>query len=214
MNQHWIKSAQMFVIGLRRRCPPCAAVAFVIALLPLLVPAQGGLLDLDGRSVDPLERSTALAQVFIFLRADCPISNRYAPEVERLASHFGAQGVEFFLVYPDPASSAAEIRRHLKEYGYTAAALRDPEHSFVRKTGASVTPEAAVYTRGRMVYRGRIDDRYLAFGRMRPAPEKRDLEEILSAIVSNRGSREASELRTTPAIGCYISDLKDAHPRR
>src|SRR4051812_39981309 len=96
-----------------------------IALLAALAAASGGaaatvqLEDLDGRLVDPF-RLTAEAKVavFVFVSVDCPITNRYAPEIRRLHDAFTAQGVAFRLVYPNPAESAAAIRDHLKAYGY------------------------------------------------------------------------------------------------
>ena len=58
-------------------------------------------------------------------------------------------------------------------------ALRDPRHDLARAAGATIAPEAAVFVREngapRLVYRGRIDDRYQAPGRMRPAASTRDL---------------------------------------
>jgi peroxiredoxin len=169
------------------------------------------LLDLEGKSVNPLADSGAKAVVFLFTRADCPISNRYAPEMRRLSGSFASEKVKFWLVYPDADAHPDAIRRHVKEYDYNCEALRDPRRELVRVTGVSVTPEAAVFVFGRsgarMIYRGRIDDRYAAFGKYRPAPVARDLEDVLAAAV--RGA--TMEFKTTPAVGCYISDL---NPRR
>src|SRR5262249_2279762 len=148
---------------------------------------QFGLLDLEGKSVNPLADTGAKAVVFIFTRADCPISNRYAPEVRRLSASFTADRVKFWLVYPDPDTTASAIRQHLKEYDYGCDALRDPRHELVKATGASVTPEAAIFvldgSGARMIYRGRIDDQYVAFGKHRPAPTVRDLEDVLTAVI-------------------------------
>lgn len=163
------------------------------------------LLDLSGRRVEPLRAGHAKAIVFLFTRSDCPISNRYAPEIRRLYEKFAPHGVTFWLVYPDPGESAEAIRRHLKEYEYPMGALRDPEHSLVKLTGAKVTPEAAVFMRaGKMVYRGRIDDLYVAFGKARRAPTTHDLEQVLEAIFAGKPVTSG----TTPAVGCFISDLK------
>ena len=48
------------------------------------VPSQGHVLDLEGRRFDPLEATQSKATVYLFTRSDCPISNRYAPEIHRL----------------------------------------------------------------------------------------------------------------------------------
>jgi len=174
------------------------------------------LVDLAGQRVDPFADVNAKAIVFLFVRVDCPISNRYAPEVERLVQEFASQGVAFELVYVDPAEPSEEIRQHMHEFGYHITALRDNEHALVKMTGAKVTPEAAVFVPGplaasqdsvgtrRMVYRGRIDDQYVDFGRTRPAPSVHDLEDVLQAIVQVR----PVATRTTRAVGCFIQDLK------
>jgi peroxiredoxin len=161
--------------------------------------------DLDGRQIEPLRAKAAKAIVFIFIRTDCPLSNRYAPEVRRLDNKFAKSGVRFWLVYPDPGESGEIIRNHIKEYEYRLKALRDPEHKLVKITGAQVTPEAAVFLPGgRMVYRGRIDDRYVALGKARPAPTTRDLEQVLEAILEGKQVTN----KTTAAIGCFIPDLR------
>ena len=161
--------------------------------------------DLDGRQVEPLRAKDAKAIVFIFIRTDCPLSNRYAPEVRRLDNKFAKSGVRFWLIYPDPEESADVIRNHIKAYEYRLSVLRDPEHKLVKITGAQVTPEAAVFLPGgRMVYRGRIDDRYVALGKARPAPTTRDLEQVLEAILEGRQITN----KTTAAIGCIIPDLR------
>ena len=163
------------------------------------------LLDLDGRSVAPLEEMDAPASVFIFSSVDCPVSNRYAPEVKRLKAEFANQDAKFWLVYPNPAETPDAIRQHLKDFGYDFDALRDPEHRLVDLTRASVTPEAAVFTSDNLLaYRGRIDDRQVDFGKVRPRPTKHDLEEALQLILAG----ESFAPRFTTAVGCYISDMK------
>ena len=165
--------------------------------------AQLRLLDLTGQPVDPFKATQAKAIVFLFTRTDCPISNRYAPEVRRLHEKFAASGVAFWLVYPDPDESVEMIGQHIKDYEYHLSVLRDPYHTLVKMTGVRVTPEAAVFVSGQIVYRGRIDNRYVAFGRVRPRPTTHDLEAILEAILKGKPVANAN----TTAIGCFIPDL-------
>ena len=143
--------------------------------------------------------------MFLFTRTDCPISNRYAPEVHRLHAKFANRGVDFWLVYPDPDESAEAIRQHIEEYDYALRPLKDPEHTLVRLTEARVTPEAAVFAGvGNMVYRGRIDDRYVDFGKARAAATTHDLEQALLATLDGRPVADP----TTEAVGCYIPPLE------
>ena len=161
--------------------------------------------DLDNRLVDPFRTAAdTRAIAFLFISVDCPISNRYAPEIRRLNEKFGQRGVVFRLVYPNPAESPEAIRGHLKDYRYPASAIRDPRQQLARFAAATITPEAAVYDRqGRRLYLGRIDDRYVALGLERPAPTRHDLEEALDATLAGTPVPQP----TAPAVGCFIADF-------
>ena len=175
----------------------------LVAFLPLLAVLVQ---TLAGASVDPLRAPAGTkAIVFLFTSTDCPISNRYAPEVRRLAETYGSKGVVLRLVYPNPAETPAAIREHMAAFAYAGAAeaFRDPAHALVKLAGATVTPEAAVYAGGRLVYRGRIDNRYVELGVERPAATQRDLADALAAVLAGRPVAAA----TTQAVGCFISDF-------
>jgi hypothetical protein len=162
------------------------------------------LLDLDDNPFDLWQKQDA-ATVVLFSRSDCPISNRYAPEIRRLCDQYETQGVAFYLVYVDPQERPEAIRRHLHEYGYPCQGLRDPLHTLVAHCGATTTPEAVVFDKNRlMVYRGRVDDVYVDFGKARTEPTTHDLAD---AIESTIHGRHVTNPRTK-AIGCFIEDLK------
>jgi hypothetical protein len=181
-----------------------SALAILLVAVSAAVP-HVRIRDLDDRLIDPFAAPAgAKALVFLFVSVDCPISNRYAPEVRRLHDKFAAQGVVFSLVYPNPAEPIAALRRHLKDYGYPMRALRDPKHDLVKVAGATITPEAAVFDReGRSIYRGRIDDRYVSLGLERPAATRRDLDEALTDALAGKPVRQTS----APAVGCFIADF-------
>lgn len=157
-------------------------------------------LDLTGQSVDPLAANKIT--VLVFIRSDCPISNRYAPEIQRLAHEF--QGTaSFFLVYPDKRETAQSVAKHLADYGYHLPALRDLHHDLVHKSQATITPEAAVFRGAELRYLGRIDDRAIDFGSFRPAAGEHDLEDAIRAVIKGQPARKAA----AAPVGCYISDL-------
>jgi hypothetical protein len=169
-----------------------------------IAPADLALFELDGSAVYPLREPVAEFVLFLFTRTDCPISNRYAPEVKRLMQRFGPLGVELVLVYPNATQTSAAIREHLVDFEYSCRQLRDPHHDLVRLADASVTPEAALFDRkGELRYAGRIDDRFTDFGKARQEPNSRDLENALVAVTSNG---RVPVLRTQ-AVGCFLSDL-------
>jgi hypothetical protein len=162
--------------------------------------------NLAGELIDPLQAPAGTkAIVLIFVSAECPYSNRSAPEIRRIRDGFEPRGVRFWLVYPNPAETPAIIRAHLKAFSYPDVALRDTRHELVALAKPTVTPEAAVFDPGgRLVYRGRIDDRFVELGRERPAPSKHDLEDALALTLAGRPVVPP----TTQAFGCFIADLR------
>jgi hypothetical protein len=193
------------LIRLRRGWLAAVALLAALGASPRGAAAPVQLEALDGRLVDPFHMSAGASfAVFVFVSVECPISNRYAPEIGRLHDAFAASGVSLYLVYPNPAESTAAIRDHLKAYNYPVDGLRDPHHLLVKQAGISITPEAAVYARdGRLIYRGRIDDRYVSLGVERPAATRRDLFEALTDSLAGHPVRESR----TAAVGCYVSDF-------
>ncbi len=142
--------------------------------------------------------------VLVFTRTDCPIANRHAPEINRLHREFEPRGVAFWLVYLDRHEGSDRLRAHRAQYGYSCAALRDDDHALVAMTGVRVTPEVAVFAGGRMVYRGRIDNRVQDFGKERAVASRHDLALALEAALEGRVVDPA----TTTAVGCFIRDLR------
>ena len=147
----------------------------------------------------------ARVRVLIFARTDCPITNRYAPEIGRIAQEFESQGVKFWIVYPDRSETGEQRARHMSEYHLPGQAVADPEGELRKRSEATVSPQAAVFDKdGRLLYSGRIDDRFISFGKSRLTPNVHDLE---NAIQSALTGKPISQPRTK-AIGCYLSDLR------
>lgn len=163
-----------------------------------------GPIDLHGKPIDPFASATP-AKVLLFVRTDCPISNRYAPELRRIASEFTARRVEFWLVYSDPAESLAGIETQIVQYKLPGKPLRDADHKLATRSEATVSPQAAVFDgSGRLVYTGRIDDRFVDFGKARPAATTHDLESAITAVLSGKPVK----FTKTRAIGCYLADVR------
>ena len=165
--------------------------------------ALSGPFDLKGRPIDPLAHVEAKGVVLIFVATDCPIANRYAPEVERLYETYGGRKIAFWLVYADPRDDAAKIAKHFDEYRYKVTAIRDPQHRLVKRCGVNKTPESVLLgPGGKQLYRGRIDDRFTGYGKSRIAPTRRELEDAIDSVLEGRPVRIAS----TEVVGCFIPD--------
>ena len=176
-----------------------------VALLSALSAASAHLPNLDGKLLDPLQPSSGTkASVLLFVSTDCPISNRYAPDIRKLYDVYAKDGVMFWLVYPNPAEGPADIRDHLKAFALPGTALRDVKHDLVKASGATITPEAAVYNaKGTLTYRGRIDDRYSAVGIEKAQAGRRDLQDAIAATLAGTPVKQ----KFTQAVGCYIADF-------
>jgi len=182
-----------------------AVLFFSLALSSLsnMASAQTAL-DLHGKSMDPLHASHGKITVLIFARTDCPITNRYVSLLLQLKNAH-AEKTNFWFVYPDKNTTAEQINDHLRQFGISIPALRDPSHSLVKQASATITPEVAVFDgQARLLYHGRIDNLYEIAGRSRPAATTHELQDVLNAAVAGRPVPFAS----APAVGCYISDLE------
>ncbi len=169
------------------------------------IAARRDLVDLAGKRADPFAATREEVLVFLFLRTDCPVANSYAPEIKRLWGRFKEKGVGFFIVYSDSDETPEMIRKHLGEYGYPMGALSDPKRTFAARSKVTVTPEAAIYRRdGTLLYHGRIDDRFVDFGKARSQPTVHDLSRALNQAVA--GERVAAA--GGPAIGCDIEGVR------
>jgi hypothetical protein len=172
-----------------------------VALALLLVTIR----DVNGVAREPLKVGAGKAKVLFFITNDCPISNAYAPEIARICKDYQARGIGCELVYVDPTLSDEAARKHAQEYGHgDYPRIVDRKHELVNATGVTITPEAAVVDRrGKVVYRGRIDDSFAALGQPRRPVRSADLRNALDEIVAGKAIARPE----TKALGCYISGL-------
>ena len=84
-------------------CTAAALCALITSAVPTVpsAGAQAPAVDLAGNPLDPLKASPGKAVILIFVRTDCPISNRYAPTIQQLSVEYAAKA-SFWLVYPGP----------------------------------------------------------------------------------------------------------------
>lgn len=178
------------------------AAALVFAV-PLSVAGQKTALHLDGSTADPFHEAAGKPVVLVFVRTDCPVSNRYAPLIQKISSHYEGK-MSFWLVYLGKTASAEKIRQHEKEYGYKLPALRDPHHALVAQAQVQITPEVAVFdAHRRLVYHGRIDNLYEDVGRARPAATTHELDDAIQAALNGKTPPPHA-----PGVGCFISDTE------
>lgn len=161
------------------------------------------------RTLDGPEQPMAAVQgnrglVLVFVSVDCPIANRFLPELESLGARFAPEGLPVACVYASPFESDAQVRAHRREYDLRLPAFRDPGFRLAHRYGTTVTPEAVLLRPdGSCAYRGRVNDQYTAPGQGRPAPTRHDLAETMREFLD----RGIAGQRLIPAVGCRFRDL-------
>ncbi len=170
------------------------------------ITAQLGM-DLHGQPIPQLAQQDTHLVVLFFLASDCPISNRYIPEMDRIRSEFAARHVAFWWVFPNPGDTAAVVSAHEREYSMQGNTVLDTKQTLVQSAHASATPEAAVFRveNGNLsqLYRGRIDDRFLTLGTERQHPAHHDLEDAITEALEGRPIAHP----VTRPVGCSIVPL-------
>jgi len=175
-----------------------------VVWLPLLwaaSPLQFSLQDANGKTYTADDVHRHKATVLMFVGTDCPNSNTYAPILARLFREYEEHGVLFLNVYSDPAETAETVRKHDSDYQVPFAALLDPHQTLARQTGARSTPEAVILgPDGKEFYRGRVDDRFVDFGKTRFQPTSDDLREALDDVLQGKSVPHP----ITKVLGCAI----------
>lgn len=161
--------------------------------------------DIHGKLQHPFQPREKGASVVFFITQDCPISNRYAPEIHRICDQYAGRA-GCFLAYVDPTLQTDQVAKHLADYQHgDYPAIIDRGHILVKAAGATITPEAAVILPGgKIAYRGRIDDRYVTWGTARNEPTIHDLRAAIDLVLQGRTVPEPH----TKAVGCYITPLE------
>jgi hypothetical protein len=157
--------------------------------------------DLAGKEHFAAE-SHAKATVWLFITHDCSICNSYAPEIARIANQYAARGVHVNLVYAESGLDLATLNKHARDHNFHGALFYEGGNRLPKAFGISTTPEVVVIdAKGRVVYQGRIDNRYVSIGRERREITTHDLRDALDATLLGRPVATPR----TRAIGCVFS---------
>jgi len=180
-------------------------LAFALLFWAAGAPVSFQLSDTQGAVHTPAEWAGHKAVVLFFVMTDCPITNSYVPEMNRIHEAYAPRGAAFYAVQAEPRTPQAEVVRYAKEYRYTFPLLLDPHQALVKLTGATITPQVAVLSPGgKLLYLGRIDNRAVDFGVQRPSATELDLRDALDAVLAGKTVPHPR----TKSVGCAIPHLE------
>jgi peroxiredoxin len=158
--------------------------------------------DTDGHQHTRAEWAGKRAIVLFFLTTDCPLSNNYVPELNRLNGIYAPRGIAFYAVQGDATIPDDDVRKHARDFAYTFPYLFDSKETLAAETGATTTPQAAVLSpAGQLLYLGRIDNRLEDFGKQRVQITEFDLRDALDAVLAGKTVPHPR----TKAIGCAVT---------
>jgi peroxiredoxin len=188
---------------------PAASAAEPMATVRLGQIKHFDLHDVQGKPHAVGEWQGAKAVLLLFLGTECPVSNGYAPDFERLAKSFSAQGVRVYGVHSDPDVTDAIARTHAAEYGLGFTMLLDPQQKLAAEAGVKVVPQAVVLNAGgQILYRGRVDNRYTLEGKRRVQATSHELEAALNDVLAGK----APAVEETKPFGCPLPRLRKTSP--
>ncbi len=136
-------------------------------------------------------------RVVIYFSPECPICIESFPTIESLSQKFRKE-IEFNLVVSKSESKQAQT--FLSKYHPTARIVVDENGLLQKLLAARVTPEAFLLKEGKVIYRGRIDDRYAGIGQRRTVIRTNDLADAVLAYVEHKPIKTTS----TVAVGCFL----------
>jgi peroxiredoxin len=139
--------------------------------------------------------------VLFFLTTDCPISNGYVPEMNRIVKEYASRGVRAYGVMTDTSVPLSDLRKHVKDYAYSFPVLIDPQQILVKYANVDTNPESVVISpRTGIVYLGRIDNKVENFGQQRQQATQHELRDALDAALAGKPVAKAF----AQPIGCSI----------
>ena len=142
--------------------------------------------------------------VLVFLGAECPISQRYLPKLNRIAAEHKTNAVEFYGVVAERKMMRAKVAAFTKEYSIQFTVLFDDKLALARWLRPTHVPEAFVLKPdGDVVYRGRIDDWYESIGKARAVVQNHELRDGIAAVLAGRNPRRFF----ARPVGCYFEEL-------
>jgi peroxiredoxin len=173
--------------------------AFGADVLPQLTGVE--LTDLSGQKHTIGGHTDAKLTVLVFLGTQCPVSNSYAPALKRLYDAHAVAGVCFLGVHCDADVSAQIAQTHARDYELPFPLVLDHEQRLAQACGVKTVPTAIVINAdGRLLYRGRIDNRYVASGLRRPEATTFDLKVALESALAGQQPNPS----TTEPFGCPL----------
>lgn len=181
-------------------------------MLPLGTQAPDfSLPDTDGKMVSRKDFDGKKGLLVMFICNHCPYVKHVRQELARIGEEYQKKDIGVVAINANDAASYPEdspeaMKREKAAQGYTFPYLYDATQETAKAYTAACTPDFFVFdSRGRLVYRGQLDD-------SRPGNDAqvtgKDLRRALDALLTG----ETISLQQKPSIGCNIKWRRGNEP--
>ncbi len=152
-------------------------------------------------SISALKAEDSLS-LYVFLLDDCPICIQYTPTLNELHDEYGNL-ISFVGYFPNFSSKQNKIDLFKNKYNVNFPLYTDYFKVQAKKYNARVTPEVILYnnTSDKIIYQGRIDNKFYKLGRRRNVVTQYDLKTAIEQTLKNI----PVEKSFAAPIGCFIN---------
>jgi thiol-disulfide isomerase/thioredoxin len=141
--------------------------------------------------------------VNFFLLDECRICQYYGPLLGELYDNYHSDEINFAGYFPNFSSKRAQIAEFKASNKIPFELKTDYYKKRSKKYNLEVLPSVVIYDEiaEKVLYTGRIDNRFYGVGRQRQVTSSHDLVEALDAIVN----KQTISNNSTQAVGCFIN---------
>lgn len=151
----------------------------------------------------PLSEIFKPLTLFVFLSPECPLCKNYTTVLNKITKDFSADSLAVIGIISGKAYSSEAVNSFKKEFLVNFQLFIDPAKRLTAYLQATITPEVVLINeKGKLIYRGAIDDWVTDLGKNKLRAEK----EYLRLAVAQYINHQPISIKKTRPKGCYINE--------
>jgi thiol-disulfide isomerase/thioredoxin len=141
--------------------------------------------------------------LFVFLSPECPLCKNYTTVLNKISKDFPADSFVIIGIVSGQTYSSGEVNSFKKEFSVDFQLFIDPVKKLTNYLQATITPEVILINeKGKLIYRGAIDDWVTDLGKNKIRPEKEYLRQAVTQYINH----QPISIKKTKPKGCYINE--------
>ena len=156
--------------------------------------------DINGQPISMEEALHSSKAVVVIARDNhCPISQKYGPIIKDIERVYKGKNILFLFLNVNPAQYNQKALEDHRRFKFQGPLVNDNSHFISSMLGIKTTTEVFVFSGGRLVYKGAIDNQY-GIGYSQKSASNPYLKDILDKILKGQSFSPYS----TVAPGCVV----------